>query len=44
MLIEQRAVADWHGTDGWTDGEPHLGTPPEKDIGFPYRSCFGPKV
>ena len=34
VLIEQRAVAaDWRGTDGWTDGEPHLGTPPEKDIG-----------
>ena len=45
VLIEQRAVAaDWRGTDGWTDGEPHLGTPPEKDIGFPYRSCFGPEV
>jgi len=45
VLIEQRAVAaDWRGTDGWTDGEPLLGTPPEKDIGFPYRSCFGPAV
>ena len=36
VLIEQRAVAaDCRGTDGWTDGERHLGTPPKKDIGFP---------
>ena len=31
------------GADGgWTDGRQRLGTNPEKDIGFPYRSVLVP--
>lgn len=45
VVIEEQAVAaDWLGKFGWTSGEPILSTPPEKDIGFPYRSLYGPHV
>jgi mycobactin lysine-N-oxygenase len=45
IIIEEQAVAaDWLGKFGWTNGEPILSTPPEKDIGFPYRSLYGPQV
>lgn len=31
-------AANWQSIGGWTDGRHRLGTSPEKDIGFPYRS------
>ncbi len=40
-VIEAHAVgANWQSIGGWTDGRHRLGTSPEKDIGFPYRSAF----
>lgn len=45
VVIEKSATAaHWGGTCGYTDGEQELGTPPEKDVGFPYRSIFGRKT
>jgi len=39
VAVERTAVAaNWTAAGGWTDGEHRLGTGPEKDIGFPYRS------
>src|SRR5690606_324937 len=39
VVIDQHAVAaNWLPLGGWTDGRHRLGTSPEKDIGFPYRS------
>lgn len=39
VAIEQHAVGgNWLPGGGWTDGNHRLGTSPEKDIGFPYRS------
>jgi hypothetical protein len=39
VIIERNDVAaHWNGRFGYTDGEQQLGTPPEKDVGFPYRS------
>lgn len=38
-IIEQHEVgANWSGRFGFTDGECTLGTTPEKDVGYPYRS------
>lgn len=38
-VVEAHAVgANWQSIGGWTDGRHRLGTNPEKDIGFPYRS------
>ncbi|MGV9712553.1 SidA/IucD/PvdA family monooxygenase [Gordonia sp. NPDC003424] len=38
-VVEAHAVgANWQCIGGWTDGRHRLGTSPEKDIGFPYRS------
>lgn len=34
-------AAHWSGGAGFTDGEQHLGTPPEKDVGFPYAPSWG---
>src|SRR5439155_27223787 len=35
-------AANWTGSAGFTDGRQFLGTPPEKDVGFPYQStCWG---
>lgn len=31
-------AANWRGGYGFTNGKQRLGTPPEKDIGFPYRT------
>jgi len=43
VAIERSAVAaNWLGTGGWTDGLHRLGTSPEKDVGFPYRSALVP--
>jgi mycobactin lysine-N-oxygenase len=39
-LVERTAVASsWTGAHGYTDGARFLGTPPDKDIGFPYLSA-----
>lgn len=44
-IIEKYGIAaNWDGTNGYTDGQPHLGTPPTEDIGFPYLSSFGSLV
>ena len=34
--------ANWRAGGGWTDGQHRLGTSPEKDVGFPYRSTILP--
>lgn len=45
VVIEKSQVAaNWAGGAGYTDGSHPLGTPPEKDLGFPYGSVFGPSV
>jgi mycobactin lysine-N-oxygenase len=37
IVFEQNQLgAAWIGTCGFTDGQLQLGTPPEKDVGFPY--------
>ncbi len=42
VLIERNAVAgNWTGEQGYTSGKLPLGTPPEKDIGFPYPGSWG---
>lgn len=39
IVIERSEMAaHWSGRSGYTDGRQELGTPPEKDIGFPYAS------
>lgn len=39
LVVEQHdAGAHWSGSSGFTTGSETLGTRPEKDIGFPYRS------
>lgn len=42
VILERSAVAaHWQGGDcGFTDGKQPLGTPPEKDIGYPYKSEY----
>ncbi len=41
VIIEQhKPAAHWTGEYGFTDGEQSLGTPPEKDVGFPYWTLF----
>ncbi|CAM4379167.1 Lysine/ornithine N-monooxygenase [Mycobacterium basiliense] len=43
VAIESSGVAaNWCAGGGWTDGRQRLGTSPEKDIGFPYRSALVP--
>lgn len=43
VAIERSAVAaNWRAGGGWTDGRQRLGTSPEKDVGFPYRSALVP--
>lgn len=43
VAIERTGVAaNWRPEGGWTDGRQRLGTSPEKDIGFPYRSALVP--
>ncbi len=42
VLIEPGAVAgNWGGRQGYTSGLLPLGTPPEKDVGFPYAASWG---
>jgi mycobactin lysine-N-oxygenase len=44
VVVERTAVAaNWQASGGWTDGEHRLGTNPEKDVGFPYRSALVPR-
>ncbi|OLP02096.1 lysine 6-monooxygenase [Mycolicibacterium porcinum] len=41
VVVERAGVAaNWQAVGGWTDGNHRLGTGPEKDIGFPYRSSL----
>ncbi|GAB3024085.1 NADPH-dependent L-lysine N(6)-monooxygenase MbtG [Mycobacterium bourgelatii] len=43
VAIERTGVAaNWQAGGGWTDGRQRLGTSPEKDVGFPYRSTLAP--
>lgn len=43
VVVERTAIAaNWRAGGGWTDGQHRLGTSPEKDIGFPYRSTILP--
>jgi mycobactin lysine-N-oxygenase len=42
VLIDRGAVAgNWSGRQGYTSGLLALGTPPEKDVGFPYADSWG---
>lgn len=41
-IERQRVGANWYACGGWTDGQHRLGTSPEKDVGFPYRSVLLP--
>ncbi|MGV0794567.1 NADPH-dependent L-lysine N(6)-monooxygenase MbtG [Mycolicibacterium sp. XJ1819] len=44
VAVERTAVAaNWQADGGWTDGQHRLGTSPEKDVGFPYRSALVPR-
>src|SRR5438046_2740436 len=42
VVLERKrtAGANWSGAGGYTDGTPHLDTPPEKDLGFPYGTEY----
>src|SRR5258708_21790908 len=41
-LVDRATVAgNWSGRQGYTSGLQPLGTPPEKDIGFPYADSWG---
>lgn len=42
VLVDRGPVAgNWTGRQGYTSGLQPLGTPPEKDVGFPYASSWG---
>jgi mycobactin lysine-N-oxygenase len=42
VLVDRGAVAgNWTGRQGYTSGLLPLGTPPEKDVGFPYADSWG---
>lgn len=44
IAVERLGVgANWQAEGGWTDGRHRLGTGPEKDVGFPYRSAVAPR-
>jgi mycobactin lysine-N-oxygenase len=44
VLVEPGAVAgNWTGRQGYTSGVLPLGTPPEKDVGYPYAESWGPR-
>ncbi|BCI86414.1 hypothetical protein NIIDMKKI_16200 [Mycobacterium kansasii] len=44
VAVERTGVAaNWQAGGGWTDGAQSLGTSPEKDVGFPYRSSLVPR-
>jgi mycobactin lysine-N-oxygenase len=45
LIIESAKIgANWTGLGGHTTGQGELGTPPEKDVGFPYNSDYGSDV
>jgi mycobactin lysine-N-oxygenase len=42
VLVDRGTVAgNWTGRQGYTNGLLPLGTPPEKDVGFPYPHSWG---
>ena len=42
ILVDRGAVAgNWTGKQGYTSGRLPLGTPPEKDVGYPYADSWG---
>src|SRR4029077_14196616 len=42
VLIDRASVASsWDGANGFTNGRLPLGTPAEKDIGYPYADSWG---
>jgi mycobactin lysine-N-oxygenase len=42
VLVDRNAIAgNWSGRQGYTNGLLPLGTPSEKDIGFPYAANWG---
>jgi mycobactin lysine-N-oxygenase len=42
VLVDRGEVAgNWSGRQGYTSGLLPLGTPPEKDVGFPYAASWG---
>ncbi len=45
-IIERNGIgAHWNGRGGYTNGHLELGTPPEKDVGFPYQTeSFSPEL
>src|ERR1700731_609914 len=44
VAVERIGVgANWQSRGGWTHGAQRLGTSPEKDVGFPYRSSLVPR-
>lgn len=45
VLLDRNGVAEsWSGRRGYTNGRLPLGTPPEKDVGFPYADSWGGAV
>jgi mycobactin lysine-N-oxygenase len=42
VLVDRGEIAgNWSGRQGYTSGRLPLGTPPEKDVGFPYADSWG---
>jgi mycobactin lysine-N-oxygenase len=42
VIVDRGAVAgNWSGGQGYTNGLLPLGTPPEKDVGYPYPDSWG---
>jgi len=42
VLVDRGEVAgNWSGRQGYTSGLLPLGTPPEKDVGYPYAAGWG---
>lgn len=41
VIERQGPAANWSGANGYTDGAQPLGTPPDKDVGFPYTRSWG---
>src|SRR5215471_8865384 len=42
VLVDRGEVAgNWSGRHGYTSGLLPLGTPPEKDVGYPYAASWG---
>src|SRR6266700_6930923 len=42
VLVDRgQAAGNWSGRQGYTNGLLPLGTPPEKDVGYPYAAGWG---